>query len=150
MPTRLRKTREKRGTRVVGWGRVGQHRKSGRSGGRGLAGLKRHKKSWMLKYDPEHFGRHGFYRHPVPDVVDRWINVRDLDELYKGQSSRGSPSEGGLPVIDLSALGVEKLLGGGSVRGAYKVIVQRATASAVKKVKEAGGQVEILSKAAES
>jgi large subunit ribosomal protein L15 len=141
MPTRLRKTRFKRGTRVVGWGRVGQHRKSGRTGGRG--GLKRHKRSWMLKYDPEHFGYHGFYRHPSPNSIRRWMNVRDLDELYA--SSPGLfKDEGGVRAIDLSSLGVEKLLGGGSVRGAYKVMVQRATASAVEKIKSAGGTVVLL------
>ncbi len=150
MPTRLRKIRKKRGTRTVGWGRVGQHRKAGGRGGRGNAGLKRHKRSWVLKYEPDHFGYHGFYRHPRPNVARSWINVGDLDELYRSKLAQGAPTEGGLPVIDLDALGIEKLLGGGSVRGAYKVLVKWATASAVEKVKGAGGQVEILSKAARS
>ncbi len=148
MPTRLRKIRKKRGTRVVGWGRVGQHRKAGGRGGRGMAGLKRHKRSWMLKYDPDHFGYHGFYRHPSPNVTRRWINVRDLDELYEGLHGGPAP-EGELPTLDLASLGIEKLLGGGSVRRAYRVIVPAATESAIRKVKEAGGQVELLSEAAE-
>ncbi|MGC8969124.1 MAG: uL15 family ribosomal protein [Conexivisphaera sp.] len=146
MPTRLRKTRWKRGTRVVGWGRVGQHRKSGRTGGRG--GLKRHKRSWMLKYEPDHFGYHGFYRHPAPNKVRRWVNVRDLDEIYEGSGSRAT--EGGVPVIDLASMGIEKLLGGGSVSRAYKVIVGSATPSAVEKVKGAGGSVVAPSQAAAS
>ncbi|MFP3283022.1 MAG: uL15 family ribosomal protein [Nitrososphaeria archaeon] len=145
MPTRLRKSRAKRGTRVVGWGRVGQHRKAGSRGGRGGSGLKRHKKSWMLRYDPDHFGRHGFHRHPAPNVVRRWINVGDLDELYPV-----SRAEGGALTVDLASLGIGKLLGGGSVRGAYNVTVGEASAEAVRKIKEAGGRVVLLSQAAES
>ncbi|HEW93674.1 MAG TPA: 50S ribosomal protein L15, partial [Thermoprotei archaeon] len=36
MPHRYRKTRWQRGSRTYGWGRVGQHRKSGSRGGYGL------------------------------------------------------------------------------------------------------------------
>ncbi|MGC8557261.1 MAG: 50S ribosomal protein L15, partial [Fervidicoccus sp.] len=48
-----RKVRKLRGrTRTMGWGRIGQHRKTGSKGGRGAAGMLKHKESWMRKYAP--------------------------------------------------------------------------------------------------
>jgi len=145
MPTRLRKSRKKRGTRVVGWGRVGQHRKSGNKGGKGHAGMSKHKWSWVVKYQPDYFGYHGFYRHPRPSTVASWVNVGQLDELYQKISSSGKVEEkDGLPVIDLASMGFEKLLGEGSVSRAYYVIVPAATARAVEKIEEVGGRIELL------
>ena len=57
MPHRLRKTRAKRGHRTVGYGRVGQHRKS--PGGRGLAGGMHHERINMNKYHPGYYGKCG-------------------------------------------------------------------------------------------
>lgn len=145
MPTRLRKSRKKRGTRVCGWGRVGQHRKSGGKGGRGMAGLHKHKWSWTVKHAPDHFGYKGFYRHPRPTVTEKWVNVGQLDHIHNKLADEGRVEErDGVPVIDLSSMGVEKLLGGGRVASAYYVMVPSATKRAVKKVEEAGGRVEIV------
>ncbi|MEM4427493.1 MAG: 50S ribosomal protein L15, partial [Zestosphaera sp.] len=41
-----------RGSRTHGYGRVGQHRKAGSRGGRGAAGLHKHKWTWVVKYHP--------------------------------------------------------------------------------------------------
>lgn len=142
MATRKRKSRKKRGTRTVGYGRVGQHRKHGRSGGRGNAGLQKHKRSWTLKYAPDHFGKHGFKPPILSNAkAERWINVSDLDELSKTVSHG---EKDGLRIIDLTRLNVEKLLGSGSVHGSYYVIVGQATRRAIEKVEGAGGRVELV------
>ena len=140
MATRKRKSRRKRGTRTVGYGRIGQHRKHGDIGGHGKAGLHKHKWSWTVKYASKHFGLHGF-KPPVPSSAkaERWINVSSLDVLSEGLAEKD-----GLKVLDLTKLGVEKLLGSGTVNGSYYVIVGRATKRAIEKVEEAGGKVELV------
>jgi len=129
VPTRARKGRRYRGSRTHGYGQVGQHRHSGKSGGHGNAGLHKHKWSWMLKYDPDHFGRDPFRPpgYPRPAV---WANVGDLDEIAKGSK-----------VLDLASMGVEKLLGSGTVTGSYEVKVDSITKRAQSKIEAAGGKV---------
>lgn len=135
MPTRLRKVRRSRGSRTVGWGQIGQHRKGGRKGGRGKAGLHKHKWTWTVKYAPDHFGG-SVFRPPASLPTRRWLNVRELDSLASSTAATPEKLE-----LDLSARGIEKLLGGGRVHGAYRVRVKAATEQARKKVEAAGGEV---------
>lgn len=128
MATRLRKTRRQRGSRYCGWGQVGQHRASGHKGGLGVSGQLKHHYSSMLKEDPDHFG-HGSMHPPHSNDAKKWAAVRDLDTLAKDGK------------VDLAGRGVEKLLGGGSVSGAYTVVVARSTSSARAKVEKAGGRI---------
>ena len=137
MATRLRKTRKNRGSRYCGWGQVGQHRASGHKGGLGASGQLKHHYSSMLRDDPGHFG-HSPTRPPNPNVTRKWASVRDLGDLF---SASGGTEDGGKKVVDLAGRGVEKLLGGGGVRGAYSVRVGRSTASAREKGEKAGGEV---------
>ena len=110
MPTRFRKVRRLRGSRTHGWGQVGQHRASGQKGGVGQAGLHKHKWSWTLKYDPDHFGKDDMHP-PQSSKSDKWINVGSLDKLYQKLSSIGKIEiSEGKPVLDLTSLGVGKLL----------------------------------------
>ena len=55
-----KKVRRMRGSHTHGWGAKKKHRGAGSRGGRGQAGMLKHKKSWMLKNDPHHFGERGF------------------------------------------------------------------------------------------
>lgn len=134
--------RKRKGGRTLGWGQVGQHRKHGAKGGYGKAGLHKHKWSWVVKYAPDYFGSHGFVP-PSPNNTTRWVNVSQLDDLptANGVTAKGD-KDSGLPVIDLTGLGVEKLLGGGSVKRAAIVKVRAATKSAVAKLEAVGGKVE--------
>lgn len=129
MPTRARKARRYRGMRTHGYGQVGQHRHSGKQGGHGQAGLHKHKFSWMVKYDPDHFGRDPF-RPPGYIKPSRWLNVGDLDALAVAG-----------PGLDLSSMGVEKLLGSGGVSRAYQVKVGAFTKKAQAKIEAAGGKI---------
>jgi large subunit ribosomal protein L15 len=129
MPTRARKARRYRGMRTHGYGQIGQHRHSGAQGGHGNAGLHKHKWSWLVINDPDHFGRDPF-RPPGHFHPSTWTNVGDLDGLAKGATS-----------LDLASLGIEKLLGSGNVSGAYQVKIGSFTKKAQAKIEAAGGKI---------
>ena len=115
--------------RTHGYGQIGQHRHSGAQGGHGNAGLHKHKWSWLVINDPDHFGRDPF-RPPGHFSASTWANVGDLDGLAKGAAS-----------LDLASLGIEKLLGSGNVSGAYQVKVGSFTKKAQAKIEAAGGKI---------
>ncbi|ADL19631.1 50S ribosomal protein L15P [Acidilobus saccharovorans 345-15] len=142
IPRARKKVRKLRGrTRSMGWGRIGQHRKTGKKGGRGAAGMGKHKKSWMLKYAPDWFGTRGF-RNPTSRGELNTIDLEGLERLVAGLTAKGqAKTEDGLVVVDLKAMGYEKLLGRGKLTSKVKVIVPMASEKAVQKVKEAGGLV---------
>ena len=136
MATRLRKTRKYRGSRNHGWGQIGQHRASGHKGGLGQSGLMKHHFSSMLKYDPDHFG-HNSNNPPQRNIIKKWTNVRDLDDLY----SQYGKQENDKKILDLKALGFDKLLGGGQIKNAYSIKIDQFTSKAEDKVKNAGGEL---------
>lgn len=147
MATRLRKTRKLRGGRHMGWGQVGQHRASGHQGGLGITGMLKHHYSSMLKYDPDHYG-HDSTKPPHPNITKKWASIRDLDDLFakygvskNTDSSSNDDDNNNSNVLDLTAAGYQKLLGGGSLNGAYAVKIPKLTASAEEKIKAAGGEV---------
>jgi len=130
MPTRTRKARRYRGRRTHGYGQIAQHKHSGAQGGHGNAGLHKHKWSWLVINDPDHFGRDpmrppSYYGHP-----SRWMNVGQLDGMAKGAKS-----------IDLASMGIGKLLGAGEVGGAYEIKVDSFTKKAQAKIEAAGGKI---------
>ena len=137
MAIRFRKSRRQRGSRYCGWGQIGQHRAAGSRGGVGGAG--KHKHFWIrtILEEPEHFG-HDTFNSFNPNLVQRWVNIRDLDAVF---AKHGKTDESGRVVLDLTSLGYDKLLGGGSINGAYTVKVAKVTESARSKIEAAGGEV---------
>lgn len=130
------KTKKFRGSMTHGRGKKAG-RGSGLRGGRGNAGMNKHKFVARLFIEREtnkpYWGRVGFKRHPIAgDTVV--ANVGRLEELFPGQTE-----------IDLTSAGFEKLLGAGQVRSALTVTVASATDSAVAKIEEAGGKVVVTS-----
>ena len=106
-------------------------RGAGKRGGRGNAGMNKHRVMTRIKYMPKHWGMHGFNRHPSLRNVNVTINVGQLEELAAGADS-----------IDLSALGIDKVLGSGRISSALTVIVDEASAKATEKIEAAGGSIE--------
>ena len=143
---REKKSRKLRGrTRTMGWGRIGQHRGSGSKGGFGAAGMHKHMWSWVVKYAPSWFGKHGFNRPPELVVKPSEINVGEVAEKLDEWIEKGLVKvEAGIPVVDLAKLGYNVLLGRGRIDRPVKIIVPRATERAIKKVEEAGGVVIVL------
>lgn len=140
----------RRGSRTHGWGRVGQHRKSGSSGGKGMVGFHKHKWSFVMKYAEDSsgwpfYGKHGFRQPKEISVEWRPINVGKLDELVEELAAKGLASkEDERYVVDLLKLGYNKLLGSGKLTKPVVVYTPAASRDAVEKVAAAGGEVRII------
>lgn len=137
MPSRTKKLR---GSRTHGRGKK-HGRGAGGRGGTGNAGLHKHKFKWMIKYDPMHFGRHGFTRHAQIESV-AVINLEELVARVPELEAAGHAKKSGAGFeVDLTAAGIDKLLGGGRVGSAFTIKVAQASEQAKAKVQEAGGHV---------
>ncbi len=131
MPSRTRKFR---GQRTHGRG-IKAGRGAGKQGGRGNAGLHKYKFKSMLIYAPDHFGRHGFKR--PPEIVERplAINVGALaDWAGRLRAASALTESAGTFTADLSRVGIDRLLGGGTPRGTWRVYVAHASDHAREKV----------------
>src|SRR5438105_14792659 len=137
MATRFRKSRRQRGSRYCGWGQVGQHRQAGSRGGIGGAGKHKHFFMRTVIEEPNHFG-HDPFNSFNRNLVERWLNVRDLDAVF---AKHGKVDQSGKVILNLTSLGYDKLLGGGKVNGAFAVQIEKVSESAKAKINAAGGEV---------
>jgi large subunit ribosomal protein L15 len=137
MPHDLRKTRKKRGSRTVGWGRVGQHRCRG---GKPYRNPGRHKALWsyIIKYEPDYYGKTGF---TSPNSLKQKVNVINVGTLDGIAEKFWVEQEKGRFFIDLESLGYTKLLGSGRMTKPLVVKVPAFSKSAADKIKEAGGEI---------
>ncbi len=135
------RTSKFRGSRTHGRGKKAG-RGAGLRGGRGNAGLHKHKWLSIVKYDPDHFGHHGFKR---PQSVVRskvTMNLSEVEQALPALSRDGFAEEKeGKWTVDLTKMGVDKLLGSGRISKPITVKVAEASASAEKKLKAAGGKL---------
>ncbi|RAH71009.1 DNA helicase [Aspergillus aculeatinus CBS 121060] len=148
MPTRFSKTRKARGHVSAGYGRIGKHRKH--PGGRGMAGGQHHHRTNLDKYHPGYFGKVGMrYFHktqqqfwkPTINLDKLWslVPAEQRDAYVSGQKTDTAP------VIDLLSLGYSKVLGKGRLPEVPIVVRARYfSRDAEKKIKEAGGVVELV------
>jgi len=106
-----------------------------------MAGLHKHKFKWMIKYDPEHFGPRGFFRHAQPRPTNS-IDLEDLAHRIGEFEAAGHAKKDDSRInVDLTAAGIDKLLGSGRVTIAMRITVAKASPAAVAKVSGAGGEV---------
>jgi large subunit ribosomal protein L15 len=138
---RERKFRKFRGHRTYGTGSHKKARGGGNRGGRGLAGLHKHKWSYTVKYAPDHFGKHGF-KMPTAAVKEiKSINIKELDNLAeKLLKEKIAVREDDKIKIDVLKLGCEKVLGSGQLRQPLIVEAKYFSESATKKIEQAGGK----------
>jgi len=123
-----REKKRRRGERTY----HGSHKKArggGSRGGRGKAGLHKHKWSYVVKYEPEHFGKTGFTPPRRKEVKS--INLKELDEIAK---------EKNLDKINVLELGYEKVLGEGKLSKPLTIEAKFFSKKALKKIEEAGGK----------
>jgi len=137
MPHKLRKIRKKRGSRTCGYGRVGQHRKSGSKSYR-RAGRHKHLWTYVVKYEPEYFGKKGF---TSPQGLRRTVKAINVGELIENIEKFQPKEEEGKIFVDLEKFGISKLLGSGRVTKPIVVKVASCSRTAAEKIREAGGQV---------
>jgi len=126
-----KKSRRMRGSKTHGWGMKKKHRGAGSQGGRGQAGMLKHKKSWMIMNEPNHFGERGF---KVPLEVKskvKAITLKDLDVLAKKLNKNE---------IDISELGFDKVLSNGKLTQPLTIKAKKFVDKAKQKIEDAGGK----------
>lgn len=130
-----KRAKKYRGHRTHGAGNVKNRRGSGNRGGVGGAGLNKHRKTWMVKFDPRHFGNYGFVN-PVKRGVQT-MNVFEIDNLAR---------KGGLEKKDgkLSLSFGGKILGAGEISVPVSVKAGGWSKKAEDKIKKAGGSIDRL------
>ena len=129
---RARKIRKRRGSRTCGYGMSKKHRGGGSRGGRGNSGMMKQKKTWMVKNDPDRFGRHGFKVPVKAKNIVISINLRDLDILAKKLN---------ITEIDISEFGYDKILSTGKLTQPLTIKAKKIVEKARKKIEESGGKV---------
>ncbi len=122
-----RKVSRMRGRRTHGYGSPKKHRGKGSRGGRGMAGSEKHRRTYLLKYRPGYAGKSGFK--PKTGKKLRCVNLRDLLRMA-----------GPAKKIDATAMGYDKVLGTGDVNAKIEVNACCFSASAKRKIEEAGGK----------
>ncbi len=140
---RRKKTARNRGSRTCGWGLT--HRGAGNRGGRGRAGTGKkgkckmpQKGTWTIQY----FGKKGFKSKGIRYAAHYAINLRQIEELLDNfVKDKLAVLEKDVYAIDLTDLGIDKLLSAGKVTNKFKITVDFASKAALEKVKAAGGEV---------
>lgn len=139
-----KKGRKLRGYRVHGWGRTGQHRKSGIRGGFGNAGRKsgKHKFSWILKYNPNYFGKHGFKR--PNKIKEKCINLLEISSISSKLLNNGlAKIKDEYIEVDVSKLGYDKVLAGGYLDKKYIIKAKKFSEKALEKIRKLGSMAVI-------
>ncbi len=151
-----KKVRKMRGRRTHGYGKVGQHRKTGQRAGRGkTTQWKKSKKSYYLKQkelgfpDPDwDLGKKGFKR---PQDITRiyqinTINIKDLDKRIDNfVLDKKAIKSGNSYSINLNEINIQKILGRGEINKAINITVNKASKKAMEKIQAAGGKINLLS-----
>jgi len=109
--------------------------------------MHKHKFKWMLIYDPDHFGAHGFFRHAQGTEPQTTMNLDEIVEQLATLEAAGHATRSGDAwTVDLTKAGVDKLLGSGRVPISLTVNVASASERAIAKVAAAGGAVHTPAK----
>jgi large subunit ribosomal protein L15 len=140
-----RKINKLRGSRSNGGGCTKKRRGAGHKGGKGKAGGKKHHWSWIVKFDPKHYGKYGFKRNKTRVNNVNPVNLDFLDEksekfLVNGKASK----EGDSIVIDVTDLGYNKVLGSGKLLKPLIIKSPSFSKSAEEKIVEAGGEAIVI------
>lgn len=143
MLNRRKKTVKFRGHHTHGYGSKKKHRGSGHQGGVGMAGTGKRadQKKPSIWKDTKYFGRHGFVSRIK---ASKGLNIFYIEEHFETLLKDGKiKKEGDAYTVDLKLLKVHKLLGSGEPTRKYNVKAVLASASAVEKIKSAGGTVTV-------
>lgn len=106
-----------------------------------MTGGHKHKWSYIIRYMPDYFGKHGFQRPESLKKEYLAINVGDIDEVLDELVKNGvAQQEGEVYKVDVNKMGVSKVLGKGQVTHAIEVTADRFSESAKQKLEKAGGK----------
>ncbi|MBD3304694.1 50S ribosomal protein L15 [Candidatus Woesearchaeota archaeon] len=140
---RRRKSTRSPGSRTCGYGV--SHRGAGERGGRGRAGTGKKGKCKMPvkgRWTIQYFGKTGFKSKGIKYTALSIINLRQLEELLDNfVKDKFAVLEKDVYTVNLTGLGIDKLLSAGGVTKKFRISVSAASKTAVEKVKAAGGEV---------
>ena len=122
-----KKVRKWRGRTSHSWGMKKKRRGAGSRGGRGYAGMHKHKFSLVTTKEHDYFGFKGFHSLKKKSKI---INVDDLEKVAEGKNE-----------IDLKSLGFTKLLSRGESKKPYTIKIEKFTARSKEKIEKAGGKI---------
>jgi len=145
MIRKMRKIRKLRGSRTVAGGCSKKRRGAGHRGGRGMAGGHKHMWSWIVKYDPQHYGKYGFKRPQKTITKFKPINLDFIDEKADELVSQGlATEENGKIMIDITELGYNKVLARGRITKPLIIKSPMFSVAAASKIEDAGGEAVTL------
>jgi len=122
------------GRRRFGKGNVKNKRGAGNRGGRGQSGLKDHKKSWVVKYDKDHFGRSGMTAKKNKIKV---INLYEIENMIrKGKLKK----EGEKYSYQFKG----KIIGTGQLSSPVSLKALKWSKKTEEKVKKLGGEISAI------
>jgi len=136
-----KKKKKNRGSRSHGRG-TKKGRGAGERGGRGKAGLGKHKWTKLANEDPDYFGPKGFTRPQKLVHEDEVINIYQIEEALDEFMDQGfATKEGSTYEIDLDEAGFDKLLSRGNATKEMKIKISNSSEKAKKKIEDAGGEL---------
>ena len=101
--------------------------------------------SWIVKYDPDHYGKYGFKRPQKTIYKFNPINLDCLDEKLDELVLTGlAKKEKGKIVVDVTKLGYNKVLGKGRITRSAVIKSPKFSQSAIRKIEDAGGEASII------
>ena len=133
MKRKRKKVIKMRGSKTHGHGAKKKYRGKGSRGGKGYAGSKKHRKTYILRYEKEHLGKRGFKSKTRKSV--RTINIKDVERIAE---------EKGTNKINLTELGYEKVLGKGSLTKPLVIEAKSFSDNARLKIEKAKGKAIIV------
>lgn len=136
MPRRIAK-RKKRflGSRNCGGGNTKNRRGSGCRGGKGMyAGSHKHRWTYIIKYEPDHFGKHGFS--PINAKED--LSTINVGEIHSLADAGRLEKKGSMFVLEFDG----KVLGSGEITLPVSVKAISFSAGAKEKIEKASGKCE--------
>ena len=143
-----KKIHKMRGRRAAGYGFSAGHRASGQRGGVGMAGSKKHHYIKAMQENPRYFGKWGFKRPQRVVGATTTINVGVIDSDADRLVEKGiATMKGKRYQIDLSQLGIDKVLGSGKVSKKLDLTgVKDISVRAREKITGIGGTIDLPAK----
>jgi large subunit ribosomal protein L15 len=129
-----RKWKKYLGSRNWGAGNTKNRRGTGSRGGRGYAGSGKHRWTWILRYEPDHFGKSGFARPTAKAKLD-FVSV---DQIAQWAKSGKFEKKAGMASFTFEG----KVLGTGRIDVPVNVRAVAFSSSAKEKIEAAGGKTE--------
>lgn len=130
-----RKSSRHRGTRLCGWA-AKKHKGKGNSGGKGMAGTSTHKKTYVIRYLGDYFGKKARRKEKKKEYKE--INLKHIENNIQNLIKRGiaKKTEEGIEV----ELKNYKVMGEGKLTSKLIIKAVSFTKSAKEKVEKSGGK----------